>query len=137
MSDSLLTDDAPLGRTISTGTGARGPVTVPASRYVDPAFAALEHQRLWPHVWQIACTLDHVAHPGDLYEYRVGDRSVLIVRGDDGVLRGFQNVCMHRGSELCQGAASGLTELRCPYHRWAYDLTGRLREVPSRKGFGV
>jgi len=131
------TDLAPVGATIRTGIGATGPVTVPADRYTSADFAACEHERLWPRVWQLACTLDHVAEPGDVFDYRLSDRSVLIVRGDDGVLRGFENVCMHRGSELCPGSASGLDELRCGYHRWSWDLTGRLREVPSRKGFGV
>lgn len=131
-----LTDDAPLGATIATGTGAAAPITVPTHRYVSPAYAALEQERLWPHVWQLACSVSHVARPGDLFEYQLGRLSVLIVRGDDGVLRAFQNACRHRGAELCQGNASGLTELRCPYHRWSWDLTGRLREVPSRKGFG-
>jgi phenylpropionate dioxygenase-like ring-hydroxylating dioxygenase large terminal subunit len=62
---------------------------------------------------------------------------VLVVRGDDGELRAFQNACRHRGSAICEGVASGLTELQCPYHRWTWDLAGRLREVPSRKQFGV
>jgi nitrite reductase/ring-hydroxylating ferredoxin subunit len=94
-------------------------------------------QRLWPRVWQIACTRDHVAAPGDFFVYDVGRYSVLIVRGDDGALRAFQNVCRHRGNQLCEGAGSGAGELRCSYHRWTWDLQGRLREVPSRKGFGT
>jgi len=85
----------------------------------------------------VACTVDHVAGPGDYFEYRVGWLSILIVRGDDGELRAFQNVCRHRGNILCEGAGNGLTELRCSYHRWSWDLAGRLREVPSRKRFGA
>ena len=127
-----LTDEAPVGATITSG--ARQPVTIPSSRYIDPAFAELELRRLWPRVWQFACSTDHVAHPGDAYEYRCGPYSTVIVRGDDGLLRAFQNVCRHRGSAICDGAASGLTELRCPFHRWSWDLAGRLREVPSRRG---
>ncbi|MYA85025.1 MAG: aromatic ring-hydroxylating dioxygenase subunit alpha [Acidimicrobiaceae bacterium] len=91
---------------------------------------------MWPRVWHVACTVDHVANPGDWFEHRLGRYSVLLVRGDDGVLRGFQNVCRHRGNTICAGSGSGATELRCPYHRWAWDLAGRLREVPSRRGFG-
>jgi nitrite reductase/ring-hydroxylating ferredoxin subunit len=135
-----LTDEAPVGATISTGAGgarARTPISVPAHRYVTSEFAALEAERLWPRVWQLAGTVDHVADPGDVYEYNVGALSVLIVRGDDGELRAFQNTCRHRGSELCSGTLSGQTEIRCPFHRWSYDLTGRLREVPSRRGFGA
>ena len=63
--------------------------------------------------------------------------SLLIVRGDDDELRAFQNVCRHRGNIICEGAGGGLTELRCVYHRWSWDLQGKLREVPSRKGFGT
>ncbi len=113
------------------------PVRVPTSRYTSPEWATLEEQRLWPHVWQLACTADHVAAPGDFFEHRVGRLSVLIVRGDDGELRAFQNVCRHRGNPLCEGSGRGLTELRCGFHRWTWDLHGELREVPSRKRFGT
>jgi choline monooxygenase len=113
------------------------PVAIPTSRYFSPEFARLERERLWPRVWQMACSLDHVANPGDFHEYRVGDLSVLLVRGDDGELRAFQNACRHRGSALCDGTGGGLAEIRCPFHRWTWDLAGRLREVPSRRVFGI
>jgi choline monooxygenase len=132
-----LTDDVPVGSTIGDLPEASGPTRVPASRYTSPEFAALELERLWPHVWQLACTVDHVRDPGDWYEHTCGPLSVLVVRGDDGVVRAFQNVCRHRGNELGAGTGTGMTEIRCNYHRWCWDLRGRLREVPSRKGFGV
>jgi phenylpropionate dioxygenase-like ring-hydroxylating dioxygenase large terminal subunit len=112
-------------------------VTIPAARYTSSAFAALENERLWPRVWQLACSLDHVANPGDFHEVRIGTISVLVVRGDDLELRAFQNACRHRGSALCEGTGIGLTEIRCPFHRWSYGLDGRLREVPSRREFGA
>ncbi|EID13258.1 aromatic ring-hydroxylating oxygenase subunit alpha [Mycolicibacterium phlei] len=112
------------------------PTLVPAERYHSPEFARLENERMWPRVWQLACTVDHVAEPGDYFEYRCGPYSVLIVHGDDGELRAFQNVCRHRGNSLCAGSGSQLTELRCGYHGWTWDLTGQLRRVPNRKGFG-
>jgi phenylpropionate dioxygenase-like ring-hydroxylating dioxygenase large terminal subunit len=132
-----LTDEAPVGSTIGEVSAQRTPVLVPASRYTSAEFTALETERLWPHVWQLACSVDHVRDPGDWYEYTCGPLSVMLVRGDDGVLRAFQNVCLHRGNELCNGSGTGRTKIRCVYHRWCWDLTGRLREVPSRKGFGV
>jgi len=132
-----LTDEAPVGSTIASVTRRRTPTRVPASRYTSPEWAERELTHLWPHVWQIACTVDHVAAPGDYFVYDVGPYSVLIVRGDDGDLHAFQNVCRHRGNALCEGAGGGLGELRCNYHRWTWDLQGRLREVPSRKGFGA
>ena len=92
---------------------------------------------MWPKVWQVACTVDHVEEPGDYFEYRCGPYSVLIVRGDDGTLRAFQNVCRHRGNSLCAGSGAGLRELRCGYHGWTWDLGGVLKRVPNRKGFGT
>jgi choline monooxygenase len=120
-----------------TGFGLARPSLVPKTRYTSPEFAAREQAQLWPRVWQLACSVDHVASTGDWYEHRAGPSSVLIVRGDDGALRAFQNVCRHRGNLLCEGAGEGLTQLQCPFHHWTWDLQGRLREVPSRKTFGA
>ena len=138
MVDTAPPDEAEILGTAVTASGlaAEAPVRIPVQRYISAGFAELEHERLWPRVWHVACTVDHVADPGDWFEHRLGRYSVLLVRGDDGVLRGFQNVCRHRGNIICVGSGSGATELRCPYHRWAWDLAGRLREVPSRRGFG-
>ena len=86
------------------GTPPESPTLVPAERYYSSAFAALENERMWPRVWQVACMVDHVAEPGDYFEYRCGPYGVLIVRGDDGVLRAFQNACRHRGNSLCVGS---------------------------------
>ncbi|MGV0718084.1 aromatic ring-hydroxylating dioxygenase subunit alpha [Mycolicibacterium sp. XJ662] len=119
------------------GAPPQRPTLVPAERYYSAAFAAREVQRLWPKVWQVACSVDHVAEPGDYFEYRCGPYSVLIVRGDDGELRAFQNVCRHRGNTLCVGTGSGLNELKCGYHGWTWDLSGALKRVPNRKGFGA
>lgn len=119
------------------GTPPPSPTRVPAERYYSPAFAALEAERMWPKVWQVACMLDHVAEPGDYFEYRCGPYGVLIVRDDDGTLRAFQNACRHRGNSLCVGSGSGLRELKCGYHGWTWDLAGTLKRVPGRKGFGA
>jgi choline monooxygenase len=119
------------------GTPPQRPTLVPAERYYSPAFAQLEVERMWPKVWQVACTVDHVAEPGDYFEYRCGPYSILIVRGDDGTLRAFQNVCRHRGNSLYAGSGADLRELRCGYHGWTWDLCGVLKRVPNRKGFGT
>jgi phenylpropionate dioxygenase-like ring-hydroxylating dioxygenase large terminal subunit len=131
------TRDDLVGTAITSMGSTRGsPTQIPASRYTSPEFAALEHERVWPRVWQIACSVDHVSEPGDYFEYRVGRYSVLIVRGRDGELRAFQNACKHRGNVLCTGAGQGLRNLRCAYHGWVYDLQGGLRGIPSHRGFG-
>jgi len=120
----------------ASGIDRSGPTLVPVERYISPEWMAIENEKVWPRVWQVACSVDHVAEPGDFYEYRAGWLSIIVIRGDDGQLRAFQNACRHRGNAICQGSGSGLSELRCPYHRWAWTTEGRLREVPSRKGFG-
>src|SRR5262249_49849575 len=133
-------EDAPVGTAITAaaaGRTANEPTRVPKSRYLSPEFAALEQERMWPRVWQIACTVDHVSEPGDYFEYRMGERAILVVRDLEGALHAYQNVCRHRGNLLCGGSGHGLEELRCGYHRWCWGLDGRLREVPPRKGFGV
>lgn len=113
------------------------PVRIAVERYVSPEWAAQEADRLWPRVWQLASTTDHLSKAGDFYEYICGKLSVLIVRTQCGDLRAYQNVCLHRGNELCSGSGTDLQEIRCSYHRWCWDLDGKLKEVPSRRAFGV
>ncbi|MGR7002063.1 Rieske 2Fe-2S domain-containing protein [Yinghuangia aomiensis] len=115
--------DARLHQGVDDGT-ATGPVDpdaglvrIPAHRYTSAEFAELELRRLWPRTWQLACCVDHVAEPGDWFEYRVGPFSVLIVRDGDGTLRAFQNACRHAaGTALTQrlGFGVGGVEVRLP-----------------------
>jgi nitrite reductase/ring-hydroxylating ferredoxin subunit len=107
---------------------------IPTARYTLPAWKALEAERLWPRVWQIACTVDCVPKPGDYWEYEIADLSILVVRGDDGLLRAFQNACPHRGNTLLQGSGTGLDRIRCAYHHWCFDLRGRLTSVSPEDG---
>ncbi len=95
---------------------------------------------MWPKVWQVACTVDHVAEQGNCFEYRCGPYAVLIVRdpaAPSAGLRAFQNVYHHRGNSLCVNSGSGLRELKCGYHGWTWDLAGMLKRVPNRRGFGA
>jgi choline monooxygenase len=112
----------------------QGTRRIPTARYTSPAWQALENERLWPRVWQIACTVDCVRAPGDWWEYAIGDLSILIVRGDDGALRAFQNACPHRGNLLLEGQGRGLERIRCAYHHWCFDLKGRLAQVSPEDG---
>jgi nitrite reductase/ring-hydroxylating ferredoxin subunit len=109
---------------------------VPKGRYTSPEFARVEAERLWGHVWQIACREDELAEPGDFVEYRICDQSILLVRGDDGTINAFHNACLHRGTRLAEGSgcfADG--HLQCRYHAWRYALDGRLTEVVDAHEF--
>lgn len=72
-----------------------------------------------------------LATPGDQRAVRVGNEGILLVRGDDGELRGFFNVCRHRGHELLSdGEKRNARGVKCPYHAWVYGLAGDLRAAP-------
>jgi phenylpropionate dioxygenase-like ring-hydroxylating dioxygenase large terminal subunit len=109
---------------------------VPKARYVDPAFARLEHERLWRRVWQVAGREEEVADAGAVLPYEIGDQSVVVARAGDGTLHAFHNACLHRGTRLVTepGVRDGACSI-CPYHGWTYDATGRLCEVPDRDEF--
>ena len=121
---------------MTRAAATRSPVTIPKERYTSGGFHALEHERIWTRVWQMACIEADVADPGCFAEYSIGDQSVLVVRGDDRRLRAFHNVCQHRGNRLRDGTGRVDGEIRCRYHCWTYGLDGGLVDVPDREQFG-
>lgn len=109
----------------SLGRGA----TLPADWYADPAIHRLEQERIFTRSWQYAGRLDLVSEPGDFFTCSAGRVPVAVVRGAEGELRAFVNVCRHRGHVVLDGAGRRKT-LQCPYHAWTYDLDGSLRNAP-------
>ena len=103
--------------------------TLPYDWYVDPAVLHVEQERVFGGAWQYACHVGRVAEPGRLAPLQAGHVPVLLVRGRDDVLRGFVNVCRHRGSVVCE-ADDRRESIQCPYHAWTYDLDGSLRNAP-------
>ena len=103
--------------------------TLPASWYVDDAVAALERERLFARAWTYAGPAEWVAEQGSYFAAHIGHVPVAVVRGSDGVLRGFVNVCRHRGHLVVDGTGCRAT-LQCPYHAWTYDLDGTLLRAP-------
>jgi choline monooxygenase len=103
--------------------------TLPASWYHAPEVWEAERDRIFARSWQYAGPLEHVAEPGASFTTDVGHVPVVITRGRDGALRGFVNVCRHRGHRIAEGSGCRET-LQCPYHAWTYDLDGSLRHAP-------
>jgi phenylpropionate dioxygenase-like ring-hydroxylating dioxygenase large terminal subunit len=103
--------------------------TLPASWYSDGAVASLERERIFARTWQYAGRAEQVAEPGCFLAANAGHVPVALVRGRDGELRGFVNVCRHRGHPVVSGEGCRET-LQCPYHAWTYDLDGSLRRAP-------
>jgi carnitine monooxygenase subunit len=103
------------------------PERIPAKRYYDAAFAALENEKLWPHVWQMACRLEQVENVGDWVEYSNLGKSVIIVRTKDGV-KAFHNACRHRGVPLASEGGHGNCKTQgfiCPFHGWRWNSEGQ------------
>ena len=103
--------------------------TLPWSWYADPELLRREQERVFARSWQYAARTDQVADPGAYVATRAGQLPVVAVRGREGELRAFVNVCRHRGSIVCEGEGRRET-LQCPYHAWTYDLDGSLRSAP-------
>jgi len=105
------------------------PRTLPYDWYADPAVLRLEQRHVFARSWQYAARLDQVAEPGRLTTAWAGSLPLVLARARDGELRGFVNVCRHRGHLLCDGDARR-EAIQCPYHAWTYGLDGSLRNAP-------
>jgi choline monooxygenase len=110
-------------------TQVGGRPTVPWSWYSDPAILDLELERIFRRSWQYAGHLGELQGPGSYFPSATGPVPVVITLDGDGTLRGFVNVCRHRGAIVATDAAKRGT-LQCPYHAWTYGLDGRLRAAP-------
>ena len=106
--------------------------TLPANYYFDPAIYEREKKAIFYRSWNFACHAGQVAEAGSYVTVRVADQNIVVLRGQDGTLRSFYNVCSHRAHELLQGC--GKTKLiTCPYHAWTYYTDGRLRSAVGQK----
>lgn len=108
---------------------------VPKGDYLDRAFHELEKEHLWPRVWQIAAREDELKQPGDYVVYDIIDDSIVVVRGSDGAIRAFHNVCPHRGTLLAEGRGNA-RQFVCPFHGWRFGNDGRCVSVVDRKDWG-
>ena len=108
---------------------------IPTARYTDPDFFDLEVERVFHRTWLFAGHDSEWAEPGS---YRLFTRSgapIVIVRGQDGVLRAFYNACRHRGAPVTREECGTAKRLTCQYHSWSYDTEGRLKSVPDARSF--
>ena len=106
--------------------------SLPGWVYHDPEFFAAEQALLLRQAWQVVCHTSDIPGQGDWRTLEFLGESIIAVRGDDGAIRAFANVCRHRGSRLVDGDAGCEKRLVCPYHAWTYGLDGRLIGLPER-----
>jgi len=108
--------------------------TIPAAWYFDPRILDLEQRTAFAATWQYACRLDQVREPGEFVSFELAGEPILVVRGSDGVLRGFFNVCRHHAAAVVTEPSGCAKRLRCPYHGWTYSLEGALKAAPAFEG---
>ncbi len=111
--------------------------SLPGWTYADRDFFDAELARVIRPSWQIVCHVSDVPGDGDFHTLDYAGESVVVVRGRDGVLRAFANVCRHRGARLLDGASGCVRKIVCPYHAWTYDLDGALAGMPLRQSYGA
>jgi len=108
--------------------------------YTGPETFARERERIFSRTWQLLGPASQVAEAGQYVAAELAGAKVFAVRGRDGVLRAFRNVCRHRGARLLPEGAGRCNLVRCAYHNWAYDLDGTLKTAPwfgEEPGFDV
>ena len=99
---------------------------LPGAFYRSEALYAAEVRRIWHQGWLFAGFALEIPAPGDFLTLDVGASPVLAIRGDDGAIRAFHNVCRHRGSQICRTETGSARALVCPYHSWTYSRQGDL-----------
>lgn len=99
--------------------------------YTDPEIFQLELERILLCNWVLAGHTSELPQPGDFFVTRLAHESAIVVRGDDGEIRAFANVCRHRGSLICLESRGSTRKFSCPYHGWIYGLDGRLTAARS------
>ncbi len=108
--------------------------TIPAPWYTDARMAELERTSVFARTWQVAGRLSQVTEPGRYLTGEVAGEPIVVVRGEDGKLRAFLNVCRHHAAAVATEAEGKVTNFRCPYHGWTYGCDGSLKGMPEFEG---
>ncbi len=110
--------------------------SLPAWTYDDPDFMKLEREAIFMPAWHLVCHVSELANPGDWRGFAMFGELAIVVRGQDGAIRAFHNVCRHRAARLLDGDGGHCEgRITCPYHGWTYALDGRLIGVPFQADY--
>ena len=116
--------------TVEIGAEVTEGNTLPATVYTDESVLEREQERIFQNSWQYVGSANAVTEPGEYFTASVAGRGLFVIRGDDGDLRAFYNVCPHRGSRMLAG--SGQTNrIMCPYHNWTFETDGSFATAPA------
>ena len=109
--------------------------SLPGWLYYDPEFFEAEKKAFLRAAPQVVCHESEIREPGEWRSLEYLGESVIVIRGDDGEVRAFSNVCRHRGSRIVDGSGGCAKVLQCPYHAWSYSRDGRLVGVSHRNEY--
>jgi phenylpropionate dioxygenase-like ring-hydroxylating dioxygenase large terminal subunit len=112
-----------------------GTAPLPVHEYTDASVYGSELGNLFRRVWLPITRTKELAEPGSYVTQEIAGDPIAVVRGNDGVLRAFHNVCRHRGAQILRQPSGRCERLVCPYHQFVYDLDGRLRAAPALDSF--
>ena len=121
------------------GVASSPVLSLDARYYTDPVIYNAERLGVLSRTWQFAGHISQLANVGDYFTFSIAGESLFCVRTNQNEIKGFYNVCQHRGHELIKGSGNS-TLLVCPYHAWTYELSGQLRSGPNVKsvdGFDI
>lgn len=127
----MSNDLSAVQRSIETARG------LPNTLYVSEQEFKAEKSSVFAANWTAIAFGKDVPQPGDAYPVSFTGSPLVVVRGTDGIIRVFHNVCRHRGMVLVNKPKKTAGVIRCAYHSWCYDLTGRLRSQPHVGGSGI
>jgi Rieske 2Fe-2S family protein len=99
---------------------------LPAPFYLSPAIFEHDIELIFGRHWVHVGIEPEIPEPGDFFTVEIGGTSIILVRNDESTVRGFHNVCRHRGSRLVAPGPGSVGNLVCPYHQWTYNLDGAL-----------
>lgn len=127
-----------LQRNVAEGQPDRDdhPMRIPASAYADADVYRREIDRIFLNSPIMVALAAEIREPGDYVAFDLVGRPLLVVRGDDGAIRTFLNICRHRGPKVTDAVCGSARRFTCPYHSWSYDTAGSLVGVPGRETFG-
>ena len=121
-------------------------LTLPARYFYDEEIFKAERERIFYPAWHCVGHVNELAEPGQFLTFDILDQTIVVLRGDDGQIRAFHNVCQHRGNRLLEARRGKLgSVLRCGYHSWCYSRDGSLKSAPrserlpdfDRKEYGL
>lgn len=113
-----------------------GEKRISTERFISTQYMETEWKKLWREVWNIGPRIEEFQKPGDYVVHELGKESFLFVMGDDEKIRGFYNVCQHRGNILVADSNCGSSRFfKCPFHAWSYNTDGSIKGVPYAENF--